>query len=69
MAQNIQRIAAWKKANTERIVLETRKDERLNERLLAAIAAGKGVSKQGYILTAVNEALARDGFPRPEAEG
>lgn len=68
MAQNIKRIAEWKKANTERIVLETRKAERLNERLLAAIAAGKATSKQGYILAAVNEALARDGFPRPEVD-
>ena len=65
MAQNIKRIAEWKKANTERIVLESRKDERLNERLLAAIAAGKASSTQGYIPPAVKEALARDGFPRP----
>lgn len=68
MAQNVQRIAEWKKANTERIVLETRKDERLNERLRAAIDAGVAQSKQGYILAAVNVALARDGFPSPSAE-
>lgn len=63
MAQNTQRITAWKRNNVERILLESRKEDRLNERLLAAIAAGKGVSKQRYILAAVNEALARDGFP------
>ena len=64
--QNIGKIQEWKTKNVDRIVIESRKDRQLPDRIRAAVAEGKASSRQEYILNAVEAALDRDGFPRPE---
>ena len=67
--QNIEKIAAWKKANVTRITIEVRNDSGIADRIAAAVEAGKAASRQAYIVAAVETALAGDGFPAEVSEG
>ena len=60
--QNLEYIAKWKLENTDRIVIQPRKDVRLPGRIQQAIEAGRAASRQDYIINAVLAALERDGF-------
>ena len=60
--QDTKKIDAWKAQNVDRIVIEPRKDKLLPARLKAAVEAGKATSRQEYIITAIEEALSRDGI-------
>lgn len=66
--QDTKKIAAWKAANVDTIRFEVRKAERLNERIAAAVSAGKAASRQAYLIAAINARLTEDGFPLEEAQ-
>ena len=61
--QNIKAINEWQNANTELLRIRVRNVERLSERIQMAIDAGRGKSRQGYIIDAVKRALTEDGIP------
>ena len=60
--QNLEYIAKWKLENTDRIVIQPRKDLDMPDRIRQAIVAGRAASRQDYIINAVLAALERDGF-------
>ena len=60
---NYAAIDRWKHEKTDRIQVSSRKEDRLPERIEAAVAAGKAKSRQAYIIAAVKAALERDGIP------
>lgn len=52
----------------EQIKIKERKEYCLNERLVSA-ARQAGVSKNAYMLSALERQLAADGFSRPDVRG
>ena len=67
--QNISKIGEWKAGNVDRIVFETRKEKQFPARIAQAVEAGKAKSRQAYIISAVDAALERDGYPAPDGAG
>lgn len=66
--QNIKAIDDWQSANVERILIKPNKRDCLSERIQQAIDAGKAKSRQSYIISAVKDALDRDGIPAPDTQ-
>ena len=60
--QNLEYITKWKLENTDRIVIQPRKDLNLPDRIRQAVVTGRAASRQDYIINAVLAALERDGF-------
>ena len=64
--QNIEKITAWQKDNTDRIVFRVQKKKHLPDRIQQAMDK-RGMSRQAYIIDAIETALAHDGIPEIEA--
>lgn len=58
--QNIKKIDEWQAANTERIVIKPRIEDRISERIQALVEAKKAKSKQSYIIDAIKLKLEED---------
>lgn len=55
-------IRDWKKANTEKKLLEMPKELCIQARIKTAIQNGKDTSIQSYMINAILQRLERDGF-------
>lgn len=61
--QDTKKITEWKTQNIERMLIESRKNRHVIERIKKAVDAGNARSRQEYVLNAVERALESDGFP------
>ena len=63
--KDIERIAQWKRENTDRIVIDARKEYHIPDRIAAAIKDGHAASRQDFIVSATLDALNRLGYAAP----